>query len=395
MRKLAAIISTDLRRELSSPAILISFLILPLIFTAAVSSGLSAVIQDGAETARPLVVVQSDSGRLGAALIDLLRMRGVDLQVSDTYTDQDRRLMIPPDMTARLQNGQPVTLTLCQPTAPGSADQRVRQAIVSAQTQLSALVRIARAAADEAQANGVIADPQTKQAFFDQFLDSLLQTARDPTLRVEVNQTSDDRDAARSMAGVEQASAGQLVTWVQITLLGACGLLLGERTSGALQRLMVLPTTSATILGGKLIARLLMGLLQMTILFVSGAVLFRVGWNEEPEVVALISIALVLAILGLALLAATFVKTDSQATAVINGLGMGTAALGGAWWPLEITPPLYQTLVQILPTTWAMRAYTRVLTGSVTVMDVLPEVGVLLGFAVVFFSLGVWRFRSY
>ena len=41
---------------------------------------------------------------------------------------------------------------------------------------------------------------------------------------------------------------------------------------------------------------------------------------------------------------------------------------------------------------WAMRVFTQVLTRTVTVADVLPEVGILLGFALCLFVLGVWRF---
>jgi ABC-2 type transport system permease protein len=72
---------------------------------------------------------------------------------------------------------------------------------------------------------------------------------------------------------------------------------------------------------------------------------------------------------------------------------MSLAALGGAWWPLEVTPPLYQSAVQVLPTTWAMRGFNDVIVGGQDVSGVLLEAGVLLGFAVVFLAIGVRRLR--
>ncbi len=72
---------------------------------------------------------------------------------------------------------------------------------------------------------------------------------------------------------------------------------------------------------------------------------------------------------------------------------MVLAALGGAWWPLEITPAGYQAAVQILPTTWAMRGFTDVIVRGQGVAEIGLEAAVLCTFAVVFFVVGVARFR--
>jgi ABC-2 type transport system permease protein len=49
--------------------------------------------------------------------------------------------------------------------------------------------------------------------------------------------------------------------------------------------------------------------------------------------------------------------------------------------------------VKVLPTTWAMQGMLDLVLRSGGLQDILPEAGVLLGFAVIFFSVGVWRFR--
>jgi ABC-2 type transport system permease protein len=71
------------------------------------------------------------------------------------------------------------------------------------------------------------------------------------------------------------------------------------------------------------------------------------------------------------------------------------SALGGAWYPLEITPPLYRQIVQILPSNWAMRAYNAMLGQGATLIDILPHIGALTGFAVLFVIVGIVRFRHY
>lgn len=155
------------------------------------------------------------------------------------------------------------------------------------------------------------------------------------------------------------------------------------------------PVSRAIILGGKLLARLTLGLVQMALLLGGGTLIFGVGWGDQAVATVLVSFAFAIATVGLGMLLATFVRTRGQAGSVATGAALALAALGGAWYPLEITPALYRQAVSILPSTWAMRAYTDLLARGATVGDVLPHVAVLLGFAAIFTSVGVWRFRAY
>jgi ABC-2 type transport system permease protein len=60
---------------------------------------------------------------------------------------------------------------------------------------------------------------------------------------------------------------------------------------------------------------------------------------------------------------------------------------------MELFPATIQTVVKVLPTTWAMQGMLDLVLRGGGLRDILPEAGVLLGFAVIFFSVGVWRFR--
>ena len=74
-------------------------------------------------------------------------------------------------------------------------------------------------------------------------------------------------------------------------------------------------------------------------------------------------------------------------------LGMSMALLGGCWYPLELFPPLARTASMVLPTAWAMQGLNNLLLRGQGLAGVLPQAGVLLGFAALFFVVGVWRFR--
>ena len=81
------------------------------------------------------------------------------------------------------------------------------------------------------------------------------------------------------------------------------------------------------------------------------------------------------------------------ATGLSITLGMVMALMGGCWYPLELFPAFAQNLVKLLPTTWAMQGLLDLVLRGQGVSAILPAAGVLLGFAAVFFAIGILRFR--
>ncbi len=59
----------------------------------------------------------------------------------------------------------------------------------------------------------------------------------------------------------------------------------------------------------------------------------------------------------------------------------------------QVVMAIVQTAMHALPTTWAMQGMLDLVLRGRGLVDVLPEAGVLLVFAAVFFGIGVWRFR--
>lgn len=92
----------------------------------------------------------------------------------------------------------------------------------------------------------------------------------------------------------------------------------------------------------------------------------------------------------------TLVVNTSKTTEQAGGLFILTTfllvPLGGCWVFLEITPKAFQSLAQVLPTTWAMRRFMDVIACGQGPQGALLEILVLLGFAVLFFIRGLWRF---
>jgi len=131
----------------------------------------------------------------------------------------------------------------------------------------------------------------------------------------------------------------------------------------------------------------------MVILMTFGALVMKVHWADNPAPLAVMMTASALAAAALGTMLGTFVKTESQASGLSIMLGMVMALLGGCWYPIEFFPEVVRNIVKILPTTWAMQGMLDILLRGQGVIGILPVTGVLLGFAAVFFMIGIWRFK--
>jgi len=136
-----------------------------------------------------------------------------------------------------------------------------------------------------------------------------------------------------------------------------------------------------------------MALVQMFLLVGFGVLVMKLNWGREPLALFVLLLASALAAAAFGTTMGTFIKTEGQASGLSIMFGMVFAMMGGCWYPLELFPPAVQNAVKVLPTTWAMQGMLTLGLRGGGLVDILPEVGVLLGFAVIFFSVGVMRFK--
>jgi ABC-2 type transport system permease protein len=299
-------------------------------------------------------------------------------------------LIIPAEFDlAHLEQGR-IQLELRQ--QPNNMNAMIAQrAVMSVISRVSSAADIANASVAKAEQIQPFASAADQQAYFNEGLkqaQSLLFAApsRITESKGSTKDTIDYNPGANS-------SAGQLITWVFIPLLGISQLFAVERQKGTLRRLLTTPTRKSTYLLGTIFGQVLTALVQMLLLITFGIFVMKLNWGSQPLalVVMMVSAALAAAALGTTL--GTFVKTDSQASGLSIMTGMVMALVGGCWYPLELFPQAVQTVVKVLPTTWAMRGLLDIVLRGQGLTAILPVAGILLGFAALFFTIGVARFR--
>lgn len=137
-------------------------------------------------------------------------------------------------------------------------------------------------------------------------------------------------------------------------LTGGAAPLVVERREGVLERLAASPLSRWQILLGKWLGRLGLATLQVIYALIMGRLLFGVGYGDHIVAVSVLLLAWSGFCAAAGLIMGVICKTEGQAVGLGVLAGNVLAALGGCWWPIEVTPEVMQQVAACLPTGWTM-----------------------------------------
>jgi ABC-type multidrug transport system permease subunit len=182
--------------------------------------------------------------------------------------------------------------------------------------------------------------------------------------------------------GFEQAIPGTMVMFTLLVLLtsGTAGIVY-ERRLGVLRRLASTPISRGSIVLGKWCGRLALSLVQIGFAMITGTVLFGMRWGPDLPMILLVLLGWGGLCASLALLLGSLVETEGQAIGIGVLTSNALAALGGCWWPIEITPSWMQSIARLVPTGWTMDALHRLISFQAGAASALPHTIVLFAAA--------------
>jgi ABC-type Na+ efflux pump permease subunit len=174
--------------------------------------------------------------------------------------------------------------------------------------------------------------------------------------------------------GFQQAVPGTMVMFTLLVLLTSGAVLLViERQQGLLRRVAAAPLPRAGVVLGKWGARMGLALVQIAFGLALGTIAFRVDWGPDLPMIGAILLAWAALCAGIGIVAGNLSRTEGQAV----GLGVFAAnllaALGGCWWPIEITPGWAQKIALLVPTGWTMGALHRLMSFEAGAASALPH----------------------
>ena len=328
---------------------------------------------------RPSVVIENqDTGFMGALLMEEMDAQGMRV-LDPTSTDSaDRRIVIPQDFTERVQAVERVKLGYFKTEGSGT-----ESAIMIEMRLIQATLAI----------NSHLVQWATNKPEDESLNEANLRkimTGDDPV-------SLDARFAGRNPvpSGFQQSLPGNIVMFIMMNLLIFGGTsVAAERKNGVLRRLAALPIDRWQIITGKITGRFLLGCIMIVFYLTIGNLLFGVNIAREPMAMVLTLGVFAWLAAALGVLIGSVTSNPDKTIGLCVMLSMLMGALGGCWWPLEVTSDTMQQVGHIFPSAWAMDALHQLISFGGGFAEIQTELLVLTTFAVVANFLAA-RFLKY
>jgi ABC-2 type transport system permease protein len=211
--------------------------------------------------------------------------------------------------------------------------------------------------------------------------------AIDETTSLAVKKSSNENALAHT-------APGMMLQFAIAGLLTAAQVIVAERKTRTLQRLLTTATSRFHIVLGHYLAIFLLIFTQFIILILFAQFILKVDYLRLPAGTLLVAISAALCISALGLLIGILARTEEQAIMFSLIPMFVFAGLGGAWVPLEVTGPTFQTIGHLSPVAWGMDGFENIVARGLGFHAVLLPSMALIGYAVFFFILAVQRFRN-
>jgi ABC-2 type transport system permease protein len=166
--------------------------------------------------------------------------------------------------------------------------------------------------------------------------------------------------------------------------------ILAEKTQGTLPRLLVSPTSSTQILGGKIFGIFLTGAAQMLILIGATTLFFQVKWGDSVGLIILV-LAAVLGATGWGMLITALARSPGQVASVGSAVMLIFGILGGSFINIDQMPPIVQSLSRITPNAWALDGFTTLGLGG-NLGDLGAPIMALVLMGAILFVISVFLF---
>jgi ABC-2 type transport system permease protein len=180
-------------------------------------------------------------------------------------------------------------------------------------------------------------------------------------------------------------AAGIGVMFLLFTASNAGGALLEENESGTLDRILTTRLTLTHLLLGKLAYLWTLGFTQICVMFLWGALVFRLQLVQHIGGFLIMALTTSLCTSAFGLLLASICRTRAQLGAMSTLVVLSLSAVGGSMFPRFLMPPGLQRAGLVLFNSWAIDGFTNVFWRELPLSQIALPAAVLIGWAIVFF----------
>lgn len=179
-------------------------------------------------------------------------------------------------------------------------------------------------------------------------------------------------------------------------LFGIAFTFISYRKELILKRYFASPVKKITILGSEMLSKACIAILQALIILAVGHYLFHFTLaNGFWTVLGMLALSVIgiFTFLSFGLLIPSIAKTEDGISPIANLIMMPQLFLSGAFFPIDAFPAFLQPIARIMPMTFLNEAFKKVAFEGADLTAVLPNIGALLLWGIVIYTIDVFLFK--
>ena len=183
---------------------------------------------------------------------------------------------------------------------------------------------------------------------------------------------------------------GLLGTILTMTMILMTGLAVTrERERGTFENLLATPALPIEVLTGKIVPYIMIGLIQVGLIFLASQLVFNVPMKGNPFVLFFVVLIFIAANLTLGITFSSIARNQLQAMQMTFFFFLPSILLSGFMFPYRGMPEWAQWLASILPLTHFLVLVRGIMLKGNGVVELWPQVWPILAFMVVVILLGL------
>jgi len=186
---------------------------------------------------------------------------------------------------------------------------------------------------------------------------------------------------------------GWAMQFLLFAVSASAAALFHEKEHGLFQRLLSSPATRAHILWSKFLYGVLLGLVQLVVLFAAGRILYGIDVEHHLPFLMLVCVFAAAACTAFGMLLAAVSPSPEAARGLATFCILIMSAVGGAWFPVSFMPEFIQRISKLTLVYWSMEGFDQVLWANASFLELLPTLGILGGITAAVMAVAVWRFN--
>jgi ABC-2 type transport system permease protein len=162
--------------------------------------------------------------------------------------------------------------------------------------------------------------------------------------------------------------------------------------SGALEAVLATPVSMPALLAGML-GQAFAWTGMRAVMTMAGAALLgaQIVWSHALTAVVVLLLT-ALAYVAVGILCAAFVVAFRTTGPLPTAVVAASMLLGGVYYPTSVIPSWLATVSSLVPLTYGLRALRRTFINGASIVDIGPDIGILIAFIVLLFAISLTVF---